>query len=441
MVDNRNDARGSRGLGTARLFAAGAVLACVFALVPSAYAQKSRLNGTAVDANGAPVGGFTLLFEPAPGASEVAQKVKVGKKGTFSVPFFPAGAFFVSTVGPDLFIKSAHYQLRDMTNLVVDERSGDAHPVQGLPPIQARPGMRVVLDLVVVPAAERERLKQQYGLAESQEELKTAIAKLQADDVAGALQEVDSILATNPEVGAVHYVRGEALRRSGELEEAEQAFRRAKELDPTQPGVMGSIGSVLLGRGDAARAAGDEDGAAALYREALEAIDEQLASTPDDIATLTNRAVVVERLGGDADNDEVTAALEAVVEVSPDNLAARLRLADAYARAGRGSDALALLEAAPTKDVELARALFNVAVAEYNAGRIPEAIAAAVRSTEIEPTLADPYRLLGRAYLGENRRAEAIDALKKFLEIAPADMDTSTERQIMDALEKGPPPS
>jgi tetratricopeptide (TPR) repeat protein len=288
---------------------------------------------------------------------------------------------------------------------------------------------------VVAPAAERDRLKQQYGLSESQEELKAAIAMLRNDDPDGALAEVDKILESNPDVGAAHYVRGEALRRTDAFEEAEAAFRRAMELDPSQEGVRGSLGGVLLARGDAVRAAGDEDAAEALYREALEHIDAQLALTPEDVANLTNRAVVVERIGGDADTEEVLASLEAVLEVSPDNLPARLRLANAYVGASRGAEAYALLDAAPSKDVELARAFFNVAVAEYNAGNIEAAIKAATRSAEVEPTLADPYRLLGRAYLGENRRPEAIEALKRFLEIAPAGTDTSTEQQILTALE------
>lgn len=60
-----------------------------------------------------------------------------------------------------------------------------------------------------------------------------ALACLMANDALRGLFYVDKAIASSPRIGNFHNTRGQLLVRLGRADEAEQAFRRAVELDPT----------------------------------------------------------------------------------------------------------------------------------------------------------------------------------------------------------------
>ena len=95
---------------------------------------------------------------------------------------------------------------------------------------------------------------------------------------------------------------------------------------------------------------------------------------------------------------------------------------------------MALLEELPAGDPSLAGTLFNVAVSFYNEGQLETAVLAVGKAIDVDPELAAGYRLLGRAKMSLGDNPAAIQALEKFLELAPDDQSAETERKLVEAL-------
>jgi tetratricopeptide (TPR) repeat protein len=94
----------------------------------------------------------------------------------------------------------------------------------------------------------------------------------------------------------------------------------------------------------------------------------------------------------------------------------------------------AMLEGAPGR--ETAIRLLNKGVADFNASRILEAIAAFERAEKADPTLAKTHYMLGLAYVNADQKEKAATHLAKFLEMAPDDENAETAKAMLDELKK-----
>ncbi|MBE0460460.1 MAG: tetratricopeptide repeat protein [Candidatus Aminicenantes bacterium] len=78
---------------------------------------------------------------------------------------------------------------------------------------------------------------------------------------------------------------------------------------------------------------------------------------------------------------------------------------------------------------------FNVGEIYFKQGAIDEAIEYYKIAIKIKDTWSPPYRQLGYAYLNKGEYELAVDALKKFLEVAPDDPQAETIRNLIPKLE------
>jgi Flp pilus assembly protein TadD len=60
----------------------------------------------------------------------------------------------------------------------------------------------------------------------------TGIQRLKEGDVDGAIEMFEKAIGLDPECAPAHYQLGLALRKKGRQAEAQQAFNRARQLDP-----------------------------------------------------------------------------------------------------------------------------------------------------------------------------------------------------------------
>jgi tetratricopeptide (TPR) repeat protein len=411
------------------------LLAFVATLTPSAEAQLNpgRLQGKVVDEDGNPIAGFEILFVPTGDSARGERKVKSGRNGTFNVSFFPSGSYKPEAVDPSKFIRHMKYSLLGLDGLEVSSFETDAHPEKGLQGFRVGGGMTADLVLVVTTAEARGKMVQALAMSEVAGPLKKIAELYDAGDMQGVVSEADSVLASNADVVAAHYIRGVALWRLGRLDEAQVSLTRTLELDPDTEDAEGVLGTVLVERGLKLHGAGQTAEAEPFFEQAVAHLERGLEQKPDAAHLETNLAVALDHLGR---TDELQGVLEHLIEVDPNNIQAYFRLADIYTRAGRGEEALEILDSIPSTEQDTAVAMYNVAVGFYNNGEYDMALVALGKATRIEPDHPKIRELMGRCYLAKGDNASALRELKRFLELAPDDPEAELARQIVAALEK-----
>ena len=409
-------------------------------LPTQAQQGTGAITGTVKDQNGDPVGGLVLLLQPEESGSVLPQKIKVNKKGKFAHRFLPNSRYKLKLQGDDLFLESMLYIVRDGSNLELDRLEAKGHPEKGLPVITVLTGQNATLELKIGSEEYRAKLTQQVGIHEAQGDLKKASDQLNSGKHAEALTTANAILEAKPDLGTGFFLRGAALFGLGRLEEAEADLRRAVELIPEQPGLHGTLGDTLLLRADALRQ--DEataDQAKAVFSESADFFGKELELEGTGDQVLRNQVIALQF----ADREEdLKAALERLIERTPDDKEPYLQLAEMAAADGNHDEAMAWVDRIPNKGDETVATLFNLAVSLYNDSRYDEAEPILAKAFEIAPDFPELHRLQAGIELVRGNREAAMNGLKKYLELASPDADgVEQSRQLLQALEAAAAPA
>ena len=135
-----------------------------------------------------------------------------------------------------------------------------------------------------------------------------------------------------------------------------------------------------------------------------------------------------------AQNDRWSSSIrlwESVVRSEPprrDYVDAYVNLGEAYAAAGRGAEARAILARAVALDPSNAGALYNLGVLEYAAGGRERAASLFRRATEANPSDARAFFNLAIVLDQLGRRAEAVDAMKEAARLGYPEAREALER-------------
>ena len=126
-----------------------------------------------------------------------------------------------------------------------------------------------------------------------------------------------------------------------------------------------------------------------------------------------------------------------VTELQPTRSDAFIALAAVRELDGREGDAVeGLLQAAPGFEQE-ARFQYALGVTSLNAGRPREGAAAFKKMAELDPANPEPYYHLATLAVGENRVAEAVAQLEKYVGMSGQDpRNLQTAKRLLEALKK-----
>ncbi len=406
------------------------------ALATSAFGQlhPARIQGEVKLEDGTPLGRQVLVFEPADaGTTELRRELKVGRNGKFRHSFFPAGTYRISLQGDDYFLRSIHVVIRDKSGAMLLEQQSDAHPDEGLPPVRLIAGGNARISLTAADPSVRRKLKQAMIF----KEMEGPLAELREAFSAGDMQQVialsDKVLEKDADIGSVLYVRGVALTSVGRVQEAVDVLSRAAELAPDQPGVFGALGLALLRKAQAAKKEGTQGGDAVrrMFAEAADAFGRELEGGTDDLALMINRGVALRDAG---QHEEAIAVFEKVIEKDPSYLNAYFQIYSLLDEMGRREEALAVLSRAPGAAEEVAKALYNEAVALYNREEYDAAKSMLARAEAKDPSLTLVHRLRGYLLLKEGKIPEAIASLERFVAAEPDHPDAEADRALISAL-------
>jgi cytochrome c-type biogenesis protein CcmH/NrfG len=153
-------------------------------------------------------------------------------------------------------------------------------------------------------------------------------------------------------------------------------------------------------------------------------------------------AVVVASLARDAEpqlrastpraSDDPLAFFERRVREHPDDLAARLDLANRYLDAGMVEDALSEYAAALELDPDDAEALAHVGIILYQNGRPEKALRSVDRALSTDPRYPEGLFIRGVILLrGLDRPEEAISAFETYLDAAPFGAERQTANDLI----------
>jgi tetratricopeptide (TPR) repeat protein len=229
----------------------------------------------------------------------------------------------------------------------------------------------------------------------------------------GAYAEAERVLAelqaTHPDDPRILLMRGELLLALDRPDEAVSLLRRCIELDPVRERAHFQLGSAL-------RATGDAQGALAAYGS-------ELALTEDarvKVMAHLNRSVILQGL---QDPAAAAAELRAALELDPTRMEAYGDLFHILLEAGRLDEAAEVLERGLAAGFRSAPHFHALGARHFGAGAHEKAAAAFRQALEINPDLAETVRSLATTLDKLGREAEALQQLRRYLELRPDDPD------------------
>lgn len=286
---------------------------------------------------------------------------------------------------------------------------------------ESYPGLTGPLGRIYLRRGELEQLEKLIGDRLSDERasdevtLTGALLRLGQDRPDDAMKLVDRVLLRNPASWEGHLARGQILFARGEHGAALIEFEQAR---PTTPN---SDVEFWLGR--ALEMTGDERKARQRFRRAVEL-------EPGNVLAAAHLG---RRLAFDGQSREAIKMLEPLVAETEEYPFAFAVLGRAYYDAGNRKQALVHLRKARRLDPKSFEAAYWEGRIEGDANNHAAAARALAAAVEVAPDsgmeVQDAWRRLARAYKSSGKKAQAREAYKRYLEIAPADAPGRAEAE------------
>lgn len=224
-------------------------------------------------------------------------------------------------------------------------------------------------------------------------------------------------IAVNGRDPELHSHRALALLEMGKLEEAEDAARRAINLNPGYAVGHNNLGIIL-------RARGNLKDAAASYRDAL-------ALKPDYLKAHNNLGDLLLRRRRYAEAEE---SYRQALELDPDSAEAYNSLGAVLWEEGKLDEAESVLRCAMDLNPDFARAYNNLGNVQRDQGNPKDAEASLRRAVELGPDKAKPHRNLANVLLDQLRLEEAEVAYRRAMELDPADAESRYSLALVQLL-------
>lgn len=258
-----------------------------------------------------------------------------------------------------------------------------------------------------------------------------------------AIAEFQAILAIDPKSVEDHMILGQLYTAKHEKEKAEAEFKIAQGKEPDSESVVLNLARLYAESGDLKQAAAVVEAVPAASRTAqmefaLGATQEQLKHPKEAIATyrraaaldadnLDVRRALAQALLGDGQLDEAQKAYEEIVQATPDDSSAWVKIAEIERRLGKYEMALVTVRKARKIDADSLEAGYNEGLLLDVLGRADEAVAVyeqivdknshanGAYTTEERNNRAIFLERLGAVYHQQNKVEKAIETYQKLI--------------------------
>jgi tetratricopeptide (TPR) repeat protein len=284
-----------------------------------------------------------------------------------------------------------------------------------------------------------------------------ALARAQArvQGGAAALPTADKAVAAGATSADAHEARGEALLALGKNDEAVAEFRKALELDPKMNVARVRLASALLAQGQATQAVAearkatevDAKSAQAFAVLGLAILAENKANWSDAIAQAQNGRflnekdpwvqVAVGKVFEGGDNlDQAALAYKKALETDPGYTPARAALLSAQVRKGDTEGALVEAQKLAAEMPQSGEIQLELGRLLLRKGDFTGATPALEKAVAASSGVAEAHALLGYAYQGTRKSAEALAAYRKATELDAKNVDYRTTYGLLLGLNK-----
>ena len=233
-----------------------------------------------------------------------------------------------------------------------------------------------------------------------------------------ALSCYERVIALNPRSVQAHYNRANVLAERTRLDEAAQAYERALALEPDFAEASNNLGIVLAAQGKNVEAKGR-------YRAAI-------ALRPNLVEAYVNLGKALAEQGH---VEEAIAYYRQAIALKPDQAQVRSNLGVALMTQGNLEQAIESFGDAVARMPGLAEAHNNLGIALFATGRNDAALQSHQRALAAKPDLIEAYNNLARIYISERATLQALDTLKRALEIREAD---ETKALLVECMKGAP---
>jgi tetratricopeptide (TPR) repeat protein len=229
-------------------------------------------------------------------------------------------------------------------------------------------------------------------LVEADDELRLlrAHARAEAGEVAGALADIDRVLAGHPEHLGAHLVRARLLAAEERTAECIAEWETAVRLSPDDPQAMTGLGVALASAGR--------------HEEAIEILFQVTQANASSSDTYLNLAIVLREAGR---LDEAEWAARRALELAPDAVQPHYDLGLVLEAAGKLPEAAQALREAAQRDAGWVRPTLALARVLEHDGRVDEAIETLARAAAQLPRDAEEQKQLFEALATLRLRAPA----------------------------------
>jgi tetratricopeptide (TPR) repeat protein len=393
-----------------------------------------RVRVKVTDESGNPVPDLKIVL--APDEDVPKRDMTTNKKGVATIPNLRPASYRPTLDSSDYRLASIAYSARGGDGVRQATFREDDVQQNGSPTIQFKAFSRAELEIGVasapaVPATQGDAGL--HGLVEARGRLEVLNALFDLQQWEELIEQSDEVLGEDPDNGGAHYLRGVALWRTGNYEEAERHLSRAVTLLSDQPGIHGVLGALYLEHANALREQGGADEVAVLGGRAAEELSKQLELTPGVKTHLTNLVIALELAGR---SEEARTALERLIAANPEDPKPYLRLADLQIEAGQAEEAVRTLNSMPGAGAEVVDFLYNAAVVMWNEDKLDATIATMARAIELDPENGLLHQLKGRAHIAKGETDQGIAELEEFIRLASPEENVEIERKLIEALKQ-----
>ncbi len=391
---------------------------CVLLALPAA--AQGKMTGMAKDNRGQPLKDVEILLKSID-SSIPDTRVKTNKKGKFTFGLMRNGTYRLLAFQDGMRMKAidANCEERDDESLWAFDN--ELEPGQDPPQFRVTGVSIITYDVVMEP---HDGDVGQWGTGVPISPTGQVLTLVQAEKYDDAIAAADKFIARTPGDATLHYLKAFCLRIQGDVPGALTSANEAVRLSPRMEGVHLLQGKLLADQGDL-------DGALVAFEKET-GIAERTEVKRD--AYLDMAIAYIKK----QDLDGAVRALEAVLEIAPENIAAAQNLADIYIRQGETAKAEALMTQIADMGAQDPMLLYNLGAQRFNDGKFEEAASFFQKTINADPNFKDAYRQLAFTNLNMGNRDGAISNLEKFLELSGGEDDGNVQsaRAMLEQLKK-----